>query len=234
MLEKNRKSPKKNKLAPFEIENRGASPIRQGQPSTLLALGGAPEPKRGAQGRLTGTGLSAKLAKPRWTDAGAGSSTSSTKGRRGCWGRLASATSRFPPGPASLSTPRNVRISTLTSLTHTGGAGRTTLTYFPNLPSSRNTDATLGSVGRKPACWTAPLSCSPSCSSSSTTPARPRPPSGLFMSPASYAYLRTYRTPKLQRTSAAGGPLTCARGAQLPDAGVVEPPVRRGRRDEGR
>ena len=31
MLEKNRKSPEKNKLAPSEIENRGASPIGQGQ-----------------------------------------------------------------------------------------------------------------------------------------------------------------------------------------------------------
>jgi len=84
------------------------------------------------------------------------------------------------------------------------------LPKLSNLPSSHDADATPRCVGRKPACWTSPPSCSPSCSSSSSTPARPRPPSGLFMSPASYAYLRTYWAPELQRTSAAGGPLTVA------------------------
>ena len=46
MLEKNRKSPKKNKLAPSEIENRGASPIGQGQRTTdghAGALDSSPE-----------------------------------------------------------------------------------------------------------------------------------------------------------------------------------------------
>ena len=40
MLKKNRKSPKKNKLAPFEIENRGASYIGQGQLPGVALDGG--------------------------------------------------------------------------------------------------------------------------------------------------------------------------------------------------
>ena len=88
------------------------------------------------------------------------------------------------------------------------------LPKLSNLPSSHDADATPRCVGRKPACWTSPPSCSPSCSSSSSTPARPRPPSGLFWGHASCAYLRASRSP-LQRTSASCGPLTTPDSASL-------------------
>ena len=52
MLEKNRKSPEKNKLAPSEIENRGASPIGQGQgPSRGASLVVVAARAWGARGR---------------------------------------------------------------------------------------------------------------------------------------------------------------------------------------